>query len=43
MQLVASYILAQSNKKVERGTGGSGIMDLLKTARAETSAQQLTS
>ena len=36
IQMVVSYILAQSNKTAEKGTGGSGIVDLLKTSRTET-------
>lgn len=39
IQIATSYILAQSKKTAEKGTGGSGIMDLLKTARTETTDQ----
>jgi len=42
IQIVARFILAQSKKKAEKGTGGSGIMDLLKTSRSETSQQKFS-
>lgn len=44
IQIVAHYIMAQSKKGLghEKGTGGSGIMDLLKQSRAETVNQQFT-